>query len=88
MSGCSAAWLARLTGGQKVASSNLAIPTICSVYGILDTTFGPAEIPFFISLLTFVSQARIGMLWSTLFEKTAKNQFFCCCTRVTGLSEN
>ena len=27
-SGCSAAWLARLSGGQKVASSNLAIPTI------------------------------------------------------------
>ena len=40
--------LARLSGGQKVASSNLAIPTICSIYGILDTTFGPAEIPFFI----------------------------------------
>ena len=39
--------LARLSGGQKVASSNLAIPTICSIYGILDTTFGPAEIPFF-----------------------------------------
>ena len=31
--------LARLSGGQKVASSNLAIPTICSVYGISDTTF-------------------------------------------------
>ena len=31
--------LARLSGGQKVASSNLAIPTICSIYGILDTTF-------------------------------------------------
>ena len=31
--------LARLTGGQKVESSNLSIPTICSVYGILDTTF-------------------------------------------------
>ena len=27
-SGYSAAWLARLSGGQKVASSNLAIPTI------------------------------------------------------------
>ena len=27
-SGRSAAWLARLTGGQKVASSNLAVPTI------------------------------------------------------------
>ena len=27
-SGCSVAWLARLTGGQEVASSNLAIPTI------------------------------------------------------------
>ena len=21
------------------------------------------------------------MQWSTIFEKTAKNQFFCCCTR-------
>ena len=38
--------LARLTGGQKVESSNLSIPTICSIYGILDTTFGPVEIPF------------------------------------------
>ena len=28
MSGCSAAWLARLTGGQKVVSSTLIIPTI------------------------------------------------------------
>ena len=28
LSGCSAVWLARLTGGQKVASSTLAIPTI------------------------------------------------------------
>lgn len=28
MSGRSAAWLARLSGGQKVASSNLAVPTI------------------------------------------------------------
>ena len=27
-SGCGSAWLARLSGGQKVASSNLAIPTI------------------------------------------------------------
>ena len=27
-SGCSAAWLARLTGGQKVVSSILIIPTI------------------------------------------------------------
>ena len=27
MSGCSAVWLARLTGGQKVGSSNLLIPT-------------------------------------------------------------
>ena len=27
-SGCSAAWLARLTGGQKVVSSTLIIPTI------------------------------------------------------------
>ena len=26
-SGCSAAWLARLTGGQKVRSSNLLTPT-------------------------------------------------------------
>ena len=29
-SGYSAAWLARLSGGQKVASSNLAVPTIAS----------------------------------------------------------
>lgn len=27
-SGCSVAWLARLTGGQEVESSNLSIPTI------------------------------------------------------------
>ena len=30
----------------------------------------------------------IGMPWSTLFEKSTENQFFCCCTIVTGLSEN
>ena len=31
-SGCSAAWLARLTGGQKVAGSNPVTPTSEAVY--------------------------------------------------------
>ena len=31
-SGCSVAWLARLTGGQEVESSNLSIPTILLIF--------------------------------------------------------
>jgi hypothetical protein len=45
-SGCSAAWLARLTGGQKVGGSNPLTPTIESRYSVRScgfiflTTFG------------------------------------------------
>ena len=51
-SGCSAAWLARLSGGQKVASSNLAIPTIFHFptnYHIstIYTTISYSVIPYF-----------------------------------------
>ena len=48
MPGCGSVWLERCLREAEVASSNLVTPTICSVYGILDTAFGPAEIPFFI----------------------------------------
>ena len=40
--------LERCVRDAKVGGSNPLTPTICSVYGILDTTFGPAKIPFFI----------------------------------------
>ena len=44
-SGCSAAWLARLTGGQKVVSSTLIIPTIF----FLETPFSHiAKMVFFV----------------------------------------
>ena len=43
-SGRSAAWLARLSGGQKVASSNLAVPTINFPQG----TWVFARVPFFL----------------------------------------
>ena len=45
-SGCSAAWLARLTGGQKVVSSTLIIPTIF----LCLSHHSPPDDAFFISL--------------------------------------
>ena len=45
LSGCSAVWLARLTGGQKVASSTLAIPTIFyAKISLKSTVFGPFDL--------------------------------------------
>ena len=48
LSGCGSVWLERCVRDAEAGGSNPLTPTICSVYGILDTTFGPAEIPFFL----------------------------------------
>lgn len=53
-SGRSAAWLARLSGGQKVESSNLSVPTIPFPQG----TWVFARVPFFLPFRGCFSRSK------------------------------
>ena len=75
MSGCSAAWLARLTGGQKVVSSTLIIPTIF----LYLSHHSPPDDAFFISrYIPFNPRVVQRMFLSKILRREAFSAPFGC----------